>query len=122
MKNIAFISVDDLINVVRYRHAFGEPFRTPNIDRLLEMGTYFDGAHALVPACNPSRASTLTGQSLYRTGVYENHQDFFDLVDPATTLPHLLKQAGYETAAVGKVFHQHIDRDHMGSDVALYLR
>ena len=87
MKNVLFISIDDLINVVRYRHAYGTPFQTPNIDRLLDMGTYFNGAHALVAECNPSRASVLTGQSLFRTSVEDNSQRFFDLVDPRTTLP-----------------------------------
>ena len=55
MKNVAFIAIDDLINVVRFRDAYGTPFKTPNIDRLLEMGTYFNGAHALVrPAVHPA--------------------------------------------------------------------
>ena len=109
MKNVLFISIDDLINVVRYRHSYGTPFQTPNIDRLLDMGVYFNGAHALVAECNPSRASVLTGQSLFRTGVEDNAQRFFDLVDPTTTLPYLFRVSGYETAAVGKVFHRWVE-------------
>lgn len=105
MKNIAFVSVDDLVNVVRFRTAYGIAFQTPNIDRLLAMGTYFDNAYAVVPACNPSRAATMTGQSPFHNGIEENRQSFFDIVDPTTTLPYLLRQSGYTTAGIGKVFH-----------------
>jgi serralysin len=121
-KNVAFISIDDLINVVRFRDAYGTPFLTPNIDRLLQMGTYFNGAHAVVPVCNPSRASTLTGLSPFRTGVEDNSQDFFKLVDPTTTLPYLFKQVGYETAAVGKVFHGSVHLKNLDSERVIYLR
>ena len=121
-KNVVFVSFDDLFNVVRFRDVYGEPLRTPNIDRLLAMGTYFDSAHAVVPVCNPSRVSTLTGQSPFRTGIENNEQNYFDLVDPSTTLPYLFKEAGYTTAAVGKIFHGNVERQHLTSERGLYLR
>ena len=108
-KNVVFVAFDDLFNVVRFRDVFGPPIQTPNIDRLLSMGTYFDGAHAVVPLCNPSRVATLTGQSPFRTGVESNQQKFHEHVDPSTTLPYLFKEAGYTTATVGKIFHGHIE-------------
>jgi serralysin len=105
MKNVALISVDDLMNVVRFRDAYGEPFQTPNIDRLLAMGSYFDGAHAVVPACNPSRTAAMTGLSPFHTGVEANDQSFFSRVEPETTMPWLFREAGYTTVGMGKVFH-----------------
>jgi arylsulfatase A-like enzyme len=121
-KNVVFVAFDDLFNVVRFREVYGEPFRTPNIDRLLAMGTYFDGAHAISPICNPSRTATLTGQSPFHTGIENNKQAFFELVDPSTTLPYLFKEAGYTTATVGKIFHGIVGRDDLSSDQAVYLR
>jgi arylsulfatase A-like enzyme len=121
MKNVLFISIDDLMNVVRFRDAYGVPFDTPNIDRLMERGTFFNGAHALAAECNPSRAATLTGQSMFRTHVEQNGQDFFANVDPSTTLPYLFKEGGYHTAAVGKVFHGSMPSDPQ-SPHAAYLR
>ncbi len=69
------------------------------------MGTFFDNAHAAVPACNPSRAAVLTGQSPFHNGVEENGPDFYRDLDPTTTLPFLLHEAGYRTGGIGKVFH-----------------
>lgn len=106
MKNIAVIAFDDLMNVVRYRNAYGAAFETPNLDRLMSMGTYFDNAHAVVPACNPSRAAVLTGQSPLHNGVEENTQTFFDAIAPQDTLPWLFRDAGYKTVGIGKIFHE----------------
>lgn len=121
MKNVLFISIDDLMNVVRFRNAYGTPFKTPNIDRLLDQGVYFDSAHALVAECNPSRTAVLTGQSLFRTGVEDNTQDLLDHVKPETTLPYLFRTSGYETAAVGKVFHRYPIKLEEGSDKFVFF-
>ncbi|MGB0660185.1 MAG: sulfatase-like hydrolase/transferase [Mangrovicoccus sp.] len=104
-KNIVMVSVDDLFNVVRFRDTFGVSIQTPNIDRLLGLGTYFDAAHALKPACNPSRASTMTSLSHFKTGVINNNDNFAEFLNPGETLPGLLQSAGYYTAGVGKLFH-----------------
>lgn len=121
MKNVAFISFDDLFNVVRFREVFGAAIQTPNIDRLLAMGTYFDSAHAVVPVCNPSRTATLTGLSPFHTGVETNAQSFFRYVDPKTTLPWLFGEAGYHTAATGKVFHGVVTAPREDSATGRYL-
>ena len=96
--------------------------KRPNIDRLLAMGTYFDSAHAVVPVCNASRTATLTSQSPFRTGIENNDQDFFSLVDPTTTLPYLFKEAGYTTAAAGKIFHGTIRPQELDSAPARDLK
>ncbi|WP_172332119.1 sulfatase-like hydrolase/transferase [Mangrovicoccus sp. HB161399] len=105
MKNVLMISVDDLFNVVRLRDAYGVSIQTPNIDRLLERGVYFDNAHAIMPACNPSRASTMTGMSHYKAGVTKNSDIFFKLIDPTETISYAFKNSGYDAIGIGKIFH-----------------
>ncbi len=78
----------------------GDPnVHTPNIDRLETESTNFTQAVAGLPVCSPSRASFLTGQRPLTHGVFINDVS----LDPdATTLPKVLKDAGYDTGAIGK--------------------
>ncbi len=120
-KNIAMISVDDLINVVRYRDAFGPDMVTPNIDRLMSMGTYFNQANATVPACNPSRASAMTSTTPFFNGVFKNADDWIANIAAEHTMPAALMEQGYTSLGIGKIFHKfpHADRD---DGAARYLR
>jgi len=78
--------------------------KTPNIDRVAREGIRFTDAHATSATCTPSRFSLLTGEYAWRypnTGIAPG--DATALIKPGrTTLPGLLKAAGYATAAVGK--------------------
>jgi arylsulfatase A-like enzyme len=78
--------------------------RTPNLDRLAEQGLRFTDAHSSSATCTPSRYALLTGQYPWRkkgTGVLPG--DARLIVDPSqTTLPSILRKAGYITGAVGK--------------------
>ena len=58
------------------------------------MGTTFERAITQVPLCNPSRTSVLTGQQPSQTGVLDNDMPWYERVDPADTLPAVLKAAG----------------------------
>ncbi len=77
---------------------------TPNLDRLAGAGLRFNNLHASSATCTPSRYSLLTGQYAWRkpgTGVLPGDASL--IVDPARpTVPSILKQAGYATAAIGK--------------------
>jgi arylsulfatase A-like enzyme len=82
--------------------------KTPNIDRLAREGQRFVNGHASAAVCTPTRYSLLTGQySWRRDGVGLNKgvsNGESPLLIPTTmaTAPGLLKQAGYQTALIGK--------------------
>jgi arylsulfatase A-like enzyme len=87
---------------------FGNPEpRTPNLDRLARQGIRFTQWYANAPVCSASRAAILTGQYPDRTGVKgalpsEPSWDIPGLRQGETTLPGLLRDKGYRTAAFGK--------------------
>ena len=78
---------------------------TPNTDRLAAEGCCFTDAHSSSAVCTPSRYSVLTGRYCWRTrlksGVLWGHSP--PLIDAdRLTVPKLLKEHGYATAAIGK--------------------
>lgn len=76
---------------------------TPHMDALAARGMRFTDAHAM-SVCTPSRASLLTGRLGLRTGVVTNWwtDALYGLNRSETTLAEYLKQAGYDTAMLGK--------------------
>ncbi len=119
--NILFILVDDL----GYRDLGfmgSEFYETPNIDRLAASGMVFTRGYAACSVCSPSRASLLTGQYPTRHGItnyigarseedWRNQKRHTPLLPPKyqrflphelTTLPEMLKEAGYTTFFAGK--------------------
>lgn len=78
--------------------------RTPNIDRLASQGRRFVNAHAPAATCTPSRYALLTGEYAWRRkGTNVLPGDASLVIEPGrTTLPSMLRAAGYETAVVGK--------------------
>ncbi len=87
---------------------FGNPDpKTPNLDRLARHGVRFTQWYANAPVCSASRAAILTGKYPDRTGVKgalpsEPSWDIPGLRQGETTLPALLREQGYRTAAFGK--------------------
>ena len=69
--NVLFIAIDDMNDGITL---FGKdrPFKTPNLEKLAKRGVFFSRAYCSSPACNPSRASVLTGKRPHLTGVYGN--------------------------------------------------
>jgi arylsulfatase A len=79
--------------------------RTAHVDRLAAEGVRFIDAHASASVCSPSRYSILTGQYAWRNPAADHILDGEDpltIDTAATTMPSLLKRAGYTTALVGK--------------------
>jgi N-acetylglucosamine-6-sulfatase len=88
----------------------GHPFaRTPNIDRLAREGALFTNFFATTPLCSPSRASFLTGQYAHAHKVTNNDRVGLDVISHTLmTFPRRLREAGYETAFIGK-WHMGLD-------------
>ena len=78
--------------------------KTPHIDRLAARGLRFTDGHCTSATCTPSRYALLTGEYPWRkkgTGILPG--DAALIIEPGrTTLPSMLKKAGYATAVVGK--------------------
>lgn len=100
---ILMIAVDDLGPVLS---SDAHPLlMTPNLDRLLDSGVYFERAYCQIPLCNPSRASILTGMRPDRTTVYDLSRHFRSQLTDTITLPQSFKNRGWYTARVGKIYH-----------------
>lgn len=101
--NIIIIYTDDL--GYGDLSAYGATkIQTPNIDRIANEGIRFTNAHTTSSTCTPSRFSLLTGKYAWRkqgTGIAPGDAALLIPTD-IITLPGMLKQAGYHTAAVGK--------------------
>lgn len=74
--------------------------RTPNIDALAENGMRFNNAFAAATVCVPSRQSILTGQYPSKHGAKGNGSA---IPEQTATFVSSLRDAGYQTAALGKM-------------------
>ena len=136
--NIIMFLVDDMgwqetsVPFYKERTLLNDRYRTPNMERLAQMGVKFTNAYAC-PVSSPSRCSLLSGMNAARHRVTNWIQSFntntnasggaltlpewnYNGIQPATTtntndlqhstlvtpLPQLLKDAGYMTIHVGK--------------------
>ena len=78
----------------------GHPLaRTPNMDALAKGGAHMRNAFVTTALCSPSRASILTGTYAHTHGVVDN---FTPIPPGLPNVGQLLKQAGYQTALMGK--------------------
>ena len=103
--NVLMISIDDLNDWIGVLHGHPQTL-TPNIDALAGRGVTFRRAYCQVPACNPSRASLMTGRRPTTSGCYTNGDVWRDAMPLAVTLPQHFMQHGYEAIGGGKTFHQ----------------
>ena len=98
--NILFILTDDQ-GIGDLSLAGNDSIRTPNMDRLLQMGARFDRFY-VSPVCAPTRASFLSGQYHPRTGAIFVTRRLETMDDAVKTLPEYLREAGYRTGLFGK--------------------
>jgi arylsulfatase A-like enzyme len=114
--NVLFIAVDDLNNMIGPIDNFSN-IKTPNFDRLAEMGVTFTNAHVQAPLCGPSRASIMTGLRPSTTGIYgmtpdnEIRREGNPATKDITFLPEYFQQNGYHTMGIGKLFHIHAPKN-----------
>jgi arylsulfatase A-like enzyme len=90
----------------------GSDIRTPNIDALAKGGALLEQFYAQ-PMCTPTRAALMTGRYPFRYGLQtavipSSHK--WGLPTDERLLPEALKEAGYETALIGKWHLGHGDR------------
>ncbi|MGQ9505979.1 MAG: sulfatase family protein [Thermogutta sp.] len=104
--NIVIILADDLgYGSVGCYGAPQNLVRTPNIDRLAREGRRFTDANTPSSVCTPTRYALLTGRYCWRTWLKHEVAGVFSplLIEPErVNLASMLKQCGYETAAIGK--------------------
>ncbi len=101
--NILFLAVDDLRPELG---CYGSPIAvTPHFDALASEGLLFTRAYCQQAICRPSRASLMTGTRPETTGLFHNYVSLRELQPDILTLPEHLIESGYETAYVGKIFH-----------------
>ena len=98
--NIIWIEADDLMP--RFMNKLGRGFgHTPNLDRLAAEGVHFPNAVCQAPMCGPSRNGLITNLYSHNLGFYRNGH--LRMLPAGTwTFPPELKQAGYQTAYIGK--------------------
>jgi uncharacterized sulfatase len=74
--------------------------KTPHFDRVARAGVLCRFAFASCPGCAPSRASILTGRSIWELEEAGTHASYFPR--KLTVFPDLLRAAGYYTGLTGK--------------------
>jgi N-acetylglucosamine-6-sulfatase len=99
--NILFIMSDDHAAhaISAYGGRLAEIAPTPNIDRLANEGALFTNAFCTNSICSPSRACVMTGQYNHVNGAF----DLAGRVPPGKQMLAIqMKEAGYQTAMIGK--------------------
>ncbi len=103
LPNIVIIYADDMgYGDLNIQNA-NSKIPTPNLDQLAREGMRFTDAHSSSGVCSPSRYSLLTGRYHWRRqqGIVDSFEEpFFNKED--ITLPQVLQNSGYNTAAIGK--------------------
>ena len=100
--NILYIVADDLGWKDVGFH--GSDIKTPTLDELAARGAKLEQFYAQ-PMCTPTRAALLTGRYPMRYGLQTGGHPAgprYGLAIDEWLLPQALKEAGYETAIIGK--------------------
>ena len=98
--NIVLIITDDQGYAPIGRH--GHPWlQTPHLDRLYDTSVRFT-RFLVSPTCSPTRSALMTGRHAMRNGVTHTMLERERMTLQATTLPQILKTAGYTTGIFGK--------------------
>ncbi len=103
--NIVFILADDLgYGDIQSLNPDGK-IPTPNINQIAKNGIIFTDAHSPSSVCTPTRYSILTGRYAWRTRLKKGVLVEYDsplIENNRKTMPEILRQKNYQTAAFGK--------------------
>lgn len=102
-KNLLFVFADQWrADALGYAQA--DPVKTPHMDEFCRESTYCDHAFSTFPVCSPHRASLLTGKYPLSVGFFTNCKKGLSLRlgDDELCMGDILKDAGYQTAYIGK--------------------
>jgi arylsulfatase A-like enzyme len=109
--NVVYIVADDLgFKDVGFNGA--ADLKTPNIDKLAANGAQFTQFY-VQPMCTPTRAALMTGRYPFRYGLQTAvipSVSAFGLDTSEWLMPQALKEAGYNTAIIGKWHLGHADK------------
>jgi arylsulfatase A-like enzyme len=111
--NIVYLLADDLGWGDVGWH--GSETKTPNLDTLAAAGARLEQFY-VQPVCSPTRAALMTGRYPMRLGLQVGvvrPWAQYGLPLAERTLPQALKEAGYETAIVGKWHLGHVQPDYL---------
>ncbi len=106
--NILFIAIDDMNDWTGFLGGHPEA-KTPNMDKLANLGVNFSNAHCSAPGCSPSRNSLLFGVEPFKSGLYQfyEHKKLpIELMKSYTPITEFLKDNGYNTYGSGKIHHR----------------
>ena len=99
--NIIFLLSDDqrdnTFSAMGHEH-----IKTPNVDKLIKNGVWFNNTYIAEPVCSPSRVSLLTGMHERMHGV--GFSSSYQLTEEQweKTYPAILRKNGYFTSFIGK--------------------
>jgi arylsulfatase A-like enzyme len=100
--NVLFIAIDDLKPILG---CYGnEIIKTPNIDRLANIGTVFLNNYCQQAVCGPTRASLMTGKRPDYTKVWDLKTTMRSINPDIVSIPQYFASQGYSTQGIGKVY------------------
>jgi arylsulfatase A-like enzyme len=105
LPNIILILADDLGYGDVHTYNAQSKIPTPHLDRLAKEGIRFTDAHAPDSLCTPTRYGILTGRYCFRSRLKSGVLPPWGaplIEEGRLTLPAVLRQQGYATAALGK--------------------
>jgi len=104
--NIIYILADDLgYGDVQCLNPERGKIETPHMDQLAAQGMVFTDAHSSSSVCTPTRYGILTGRYNWRTRLQKHVLTGYSeplIAKDRLTVAGLLKEQGYNTAAIGK--------------------
>lgn len=101
-------------------YANADPVMTPHMDAFCRDSTYCDHAFSTFPVCSPHRASLMTGKYPLSAGFFTNCKKGLSLRlgDDEVCMGQILKEAGYQTAYIGKWHLDEPEQNHCDAPVS----